>query len=121
MPKAPPTHRPTRVGALHDGNAIRERRRNVEKSFIYNSEWRRLRSAFLAVNRICETPGCGRPATDADHIVSVRKRPDLRLDWSNLSARCHECHSRLTARFDGGFGHAARADKPGRAGRGPET
>jgi 5-methylcytosine-specific restriction enzyme A len=67
----------------------------------YDQAWRALRARYLEANPDCETPGCRRPATDVDHRQSVRDRPDLRLDWFNLRALCHPCHSRRTARDQG--------------------
>jgi len=65
----------------------------------YDAAWRRVRKLFLAAHPFC---ACGMPATEADHIASVRDRPDLRLSWSNLRAMCKPCHSRRTA-LDQGF------------------
>lgn len=67
----------------------------------YDAAWRKLRAAFLEANPICCVEDCGLAATDADHILSVRIRPDLRLVWSNLRAYCHAHHSRRTAREQG--------------------
>lgn len=71
----------------------------------YDAAWRRVRSDFIKAHPVCCVDGCGKPATDVDHIESVRDRPDLRLRWSNLRPFCHPCHSRRTVR-DQGF-HAA--------------
>lgn len=66
----------------------------------YGAEWRRIRAAVLREQPCCP---CGRWATDVDHIVSRRKGgTDAR---GNLVGRCHRCHSRKTAREDGGFGN----------------
>ncbi|WP_424938673.1 HNH endonuclease [Agrobacterium pusense] len=67
----------------------------------YDRQWRNLRSAFIKVNPTCSTEGCGKPATDVDHIISVKEKPELRLVWSNLRPFCHACHSRHTARTQG--------------------
>ena len=67
----------------------------------YDSAWRAVRKQFLARHPVCCKPGCGQPATDADHIQSVRDRPDLRLSWSNLRPFCHAHHSQRTARDQG--------------------
>ncbi len=73
----------------------------------YDSDWRTLRAAFLKANPCCSEPGCSADATDADHVISVRERPDLRLDWNNLRPFCHPHHSRRTAR-DQGFAKGGR-------------
>lgn len=67
----------------------------------YDKIWMMLRKAFLLAYPDCSTPGCGKPATDVDHIKSVREAPQLRLVWSNLRPFCHACHSRHTARTQG--------------------
>lgn len=68
----------------------------------YDLAWRRVRGAFLKRHPTCCEAGCGQPATDVDHIQSIRERPDLRLVWSNLRPFCHPHHSRRTA-IDQGF------------------
>ena len=65
----------------------------------YDGAWQAVRAAFLAANPVCES--CGAQATEADHRLSVRDRPDLRLAWDNLQALCKSCHSRRTAREQG--------------------
>lgn len=73
--------------------------------------------------RICQSAGLEMPPTDkllkelsrayaagqrhlhADHVIPVQERPELRLVLNNLQTRCNACHSRKTAREDGGFGH----------------
>lgn len=64
----------------------------------YDAAWERLRADFLAAHPVCCIPGCGKPATDADHVTSVRERPDLRLVRSNLRPMCHPHHSQRTSR-----------------------
>lgn len=64
----------------------------------YDSAWRACRRLFLAAHPDCCAPDCDRPATDVDHVLSVRDRPDLRLSWSNLRPFCHAHHSQRTAR-----------------------
>ena len=48
----------------------------------------------------------GKRHLHADHELPIELRPDLRLSLDNLRTRCNECHSRKTAREDGGFGRA---------------
>src|SRR5262245_10451089 len=57
--------------------------------------WRQLSRARLAANPVCVD--CGGRATDADHVLSVRERPDLALDPDNVVSRCRRCHSRRTS------------------------
>jgi 5-methylcytosine-specific restriction enzyme A len=37
-------------------------------------------------------------ATEVDHIIPVRERPELRLVLSNLQSACKACHSAKTMR-----------------------
>jgi 5-methylcytosine-specific restriction protein A len=67
----------------------------------YDADWQRLRALYLKRYPLCSEPGCNRLATDVDHRRSIRDRPDLRLEWFNLRAFCHRCHSRRTAREQG--------------------
>jgi 5-methylcytosine-specific restriction protein A len=73
--------------------------------FYRSAAWFRLRHACLERdNGTCTTTGCGKPATHADHIIARAKGgPDT---IANLTSQCPSCHSRKTARQDGGFGHA---------------
>lgn len=73
----------------------------------YDSAWRGLRLKFLQMNPHCAEPGCIRPATEVDHIISVRDRPDLRLVWKNLRPFCKSHHSARTAR-DQSFGRGKK-------------
>ncbi len=48
---------------------------------------------------LCETPGCGKPATDVHHKDSSWKLTGnwrLFIDQTNLESLCHEDHSRVT-------------------------
>jgi len=73
----------------------------------YDAAWRKLRANFLKNYPNCQATGCTLPATQVDHVKSVRERPDLRLAWRNLRALCASCHSRRTA-TDQGWDAAAR-------------
>lgn len=67
----------------------------------YDRTWQKVRRAFVIAFPTCSTEGCGAATTDVDHIKSIREAPHLRLEWSNLRAFCHPCHSRHTARTQG--------------------
>lgn len=73
----------------------------------YDRQWRALRITFLAQHPVCECDECQagkvrlRAATVVDHIQTIRDRPDLRLDWSNLRAMNKQCHDRHTAKTQG--------------------
>ena len=68
-------------------------------------DWQTLRAAKLAADPVCEirTHCAGLVATEVDHILPRRLRPDLRLEWTNLASACGACHDAKTAR-DGTFG-----------------
>lgn len=70
----------------------------------YDQEWQQLSAAHLKAHPWCAC-GCGKRATDVDHIVPVRLAPHRRLDPTNLRSFAHGCHSRKTNREDGGFGN----------------
>ncbi|WP_223295494.1 HNH endonuclease [Granulicella mallensis] len=64
-----------------------------------------IRDFYLCVR--CKANGDIKPATDVDHIRPFNGKDDtLRLDIDNLQSLCKACHSRKTAKEDGGFGHA---------------
>ena len=74
----------------------------------YRTDWRRLRAAVLSEQPYCVL--CDMPATTVDHILPRRVGgTDERI---NLQPLCAPCHSRKTARMDGGYGRKPRAAKP---------
>ncbi|HKV14528.1 MAG TPA: AAA family ATPase [Reyranella sp.] len=80
------------------------------------------RRAYLRAFPVCSVEGCGEPATDVDHVLSVQDRPDLRLDPSNFRSFCHPHHSQRTAREQGfaQTGPANSINAPLRGARHPE-
>ena len=77
----------------------------------YDDDWRSVRREYLAEHPFCERQSkCGRLpmsmrlATEVHHRQTVARRPDLRLDPTNLEALCHACHSEITAREMGRVG-----------------
>jgi 5-methylcytosine-specific restriction protein A len=78
---------------------VEERPSPAERGYDY--EWRKARARFLRSHPYCEV--CGALATDADHRLPLRAGGTH--DEGNLQALCHACHSRKTAREDGGFGN----------------
>lgn len=64
--------------------------------FYDTNTWRELSRATLAANPVCVD--CGGPATQADHLLSARLRPDLALEPSNVVSRCRRCHSARTSK-----------------------
>lgn len=107
MPTRPPSFRRPRLAApsVNDGRpAAKDRDRRSASARGYDRAWQRLRRAKLAADPLCECEGCQAgvvritPAQVVDHVRSVRERPDLRLDWSNLRSMAKRCHDRRTAR-----------------------
>lgn len=94
---------------------IREKRRRELRGSSaargYGSKWQRLRNRFIAQHPICQEcqrRGIIKAATDVDHIIPHHGDTELLYDEANLQSLCHECHSRKTAREDGGFGNKRR-------------
>ena len=77
----------------------------------YNSRrWRSLRNVVLRRDQLCqcdltncnhEPYRCGKQATEVDHRIAIESGGTNDLD--NLRGLCKQCHSRKTARHDGGF------------------
>lgn len=80
-------------------------RLNASRRGYTSAAWRALRASILMRDPLCRS--ChGAPSTHADHVVA---RANGGTDApSNLQGLCASCHSRKTAREDGGFGNAAR-------------
>ena len=71
------------------------------------SDWRlRRKSALSRAGYRCESPGCGAPAVDCDHIV---RGDDHSL--SNLQALCAWHHKRKTARESAEARKLARSER----------
>lgn len=69
----------------------------------YTTKWQGARAEYLAAHSLCS---CGRPATVVDHITPHKGDQKLFWDRKNWQPQCHPCHSRKTAKYDGGFGRA---------------
>ena len=74
----------------------------------YGSRWSRYRAIYLRDSPLCvECKKSGRiePATVVDHIEPADGPDDPKFwDKENHQSLCASCHSRKTAREDGGFG-----------------
>lgn len=63
--------------------------------------WRRLRLRVLRAEptcRACKAIGRVTPASEVDHILPRRERPELTYEVENLQPLCKPCHSRKTRR-----------------------
>ena len=67
----------------------------------YDYAWEKLRLLKLRTDPVCEIQiKCsGELATEVDHIKSIRERPDLRLEWTNLQSACKPCNVAKSRRF----------------------
>jgi len=78
---------------------------HLNKAFYNSKEWKLARAAYIRLHPICEI--CHRkPTREVHHKISIRERPDLKLDPSNFQGTCTPCHSRETVKNDGGFGRS---------------
>ena len=101
-------------GKKRDAEANKERRRFFDtkrgsaSQRGYTSKWRQVSKRFLARHPYCvECYKQGRMtlATEVDHIKPHKGDHELMWSESNWQPLCHSCHSRKTAREDGGFGN----------------
>jgi 5-methylcytosine-specific restriction protein A len=85
----------------------RDKTRDRTMGAMYDGRWRKARAAFLKQNPMCSC--CSQPATVVDHMTP--HRGDVRVFWdrSNWRGMCHHCHSKKTAKSDGGFGNPRSA------------
>jgi len=98
MPAKPP--RFSLQGTPRQQRQRYDRQRAAEKRFYSCAAWRRLRLKVLRERPLCahcETENIVRPASEVDHIIDRRRRPDLALAETNLQPLCKTHHSRKTA------------------------
>lgn len=65
----------------------------------YDSVWEKLRTSIIQTKplcRICLANGFVVSATEVDHIIPIKVKPNLRLVKSNLQSLCHSCHMQKT-------------------------
>ncbi|MGV1817769.1 endonuclease [Agrobacterium sp. CG160-95] len=69
-----------------------DKKRPAARDRGYDSEWRKQARAFLAIpgNDLCE---CGAPSVLVRHVISIRKRPDLRMNTTNWRPGCQRCNA----------------------------
>lgn len=79
----------------------------------YGGRWVKAARAYISTHPFCECgpeccpQGCGRPATQVDHIDGLGPKGPRGYDPDNFQALAHGCHSRKTAR-EHGFGSSVR-------------
>lgn len=103
MPKAAPKHRIAYPAAKRYCPPVpsRQARRVLATN---SAAWMRLRKVVLnrePLCRGCAVKGIIRAASQVDHIDGDAGNND----FDNLQPLCGPCHSRKTAREDGGFGN----------------
>ena len=100
-------HRPPTLGGLTRRNVpkLAEAKRGTSRQRGYTTEWSKLSKWYRQQHPLCEM--CLKrdllvAAECVDHIVP--KAQGGTDDESNLQSLCWSCHSRKTAKDDGGFG-----------------
>jgi 5-methylcytosine-specific restriction protein A len=92
--------------------AMREHPALRRQQFYRSPEWREFRQQALELlPPVCAACGRTDVAIELDHIIPVRRRPDLALELGNIQGLCKSCHSRKTAAIDGGYGNQRAGDK----------
>ncbi len=76
-----------------------DKRRGSAAQRGYDKDWRVFRLAYLSRHPLCVSAEHAHlvVATEIDHILPLRDRPDLKFQESNLQALCKSCHSRKTS------------------------
>ena len=97
------------AGILHrrraaDAEYNRARRsdpdRGIEDAVVSSARWKAVRARVLRDEPLCRTcAAAGRTelATQVDHVVPVRVRPDLAYDLGNCQPLCGTCHGLKSA------------------------
>lgn len=71
----------------------------------YDKDWFRARAKHLKASPwcvMCLKSNVYTRAKHVDHIVTIRQRPDLRLDPRNFQSLCDRHHDLITASIDSG-------------------
>ena len=75
----------------------------IRNPFYVSTGWVKIRTAYIREHTLCEIctkKGLVVAATEIDHITPIKIDYDLRLEWTNLMALCHRCHSKKTKAVD---------------------
>jgi len=59
----------------------------------YDRQWQEAAKAFLAEPGNARCSNCGAPATCVAHIISIKRRPDLRMVRANWRPSCARCNN----------------------------
>ena len=125
MPKRPPSYAERlreRSGRAAADAEYRRRQGSdpVEaglQGFRSSVRWQKMRALVLAEEpccRACLWVGRTTAASEVDHVIRLRDRPDLALVRSNLQALCSTCHASKSGQERSGS--AAGRGPPARAG-----
>ena len=82
----------------------------------YGYRWSKAAKGWLLAHPLCaqcERQGRVTAGVEVDHIIPHRGDQDLFWDSENWQSLCKPCHSRKTAREDGGFATRQQAINPG--------
>lgn len=62
--------------------------------------WRKLRDQVVREEPICwlKLAGCTGRSETADHVLTVKARPDLAMVRANLRGACHSCNHKRNAK-----------------------
>ena len=121
MPSAPLRHcvTPGCPNRVKDGHCrqhqqkrqrVSDQARGTRHQRGYDNEWDRLSKRNLAAQPWCVgyPKGQHKPYTVlaevTDHIIPIKRRPDLRLEPSNLQSLCSDCNRRKGIAEEGGLG-----------------
>jgi 5-methylcytosine-specific restriction protein A len=106
LAQRPPIHRPAhREGRSREASRAYDRTRVDDHRFYNSTAWLKLRAVQLREFPLCvDCLAIDRvtAATNVDHVLPRKKRPDLELDQKNLQSLCHPHHSAKTRRETGG-------------------
>jgi len=87
--------------------------RQATERLRHSAAWLLLRKKHLSEQPLCEeckAQGKYAAATDVDHRNPHRGDERMFFDPANLQSLCKQCHSKKTAREDGGFGNPIRRE-----------
>lgn len=113
MPTRPPIHRPRASRAKHAPKQAPQTNRQATRALHTDSKaWRRIRERVL-VRDMYQCAHCQKFGDQVDHKDGDSgHNPE---DGSNWQTLCRSCHSRKTAKEQGGFGNG-RPRSPERTG-----